>query len=122
MAVTSYTPDHSPPPSPCMKRWSALYKDQGGDFHPVATAQSYDAARLVPRAIAKVGPDPVKIRDAIEATDDFNDAVTKMKARPFTPENHEAWAPIPASWRSGATANSPARTIEPALMNWNQAA
>ena len=109
MAVTSYTPDHSANAKALHEKVERIYKNQGGDFHPVATAQSYDAARIVLRAIAKVGPDPVKIRDAIEATDDFHDAVTKMKARPFTPENHEALGAdtgFLAVWRNGQLARA----------------
>ena len=64
--------------------------DQGGDFFPVATAQTYDGARLVLRALDRVGPDPKKIRDALEEISDFNEAVTKMRPRPYTPANHEA--------------------------------
>ncbi len=36
------------------------------------------------RALDKVGPDPQKIRDALEEIDDFTEAVTKMKPHPFS--------------------------------------
>ncbi len=104
MAVTSYTPDHNEAAKVLHEKIERIYKDQGGDFHPVATAQSYDAARLVLRAIGKVGPDPQKIRDALEQTDDFKDAVTKMSARPFTADNHEALGAdtgFLAVWKNG---------------------
>ena len=42
------------------------------------------------RALDKVGPDPQKIRDALEEIDDFTEAVTKMKPPPFSRQNHES--------------------------------
>ena len=90
MAVTSYTPDHSPNAMALHTKVEQEYKDQGGDFFPVATAQTYDGTRLILRALDKVGPDPVKIRDALEDLDDFTEAVTKMKPHPFSKSNHES--------------------------------
>ena len=90
MAVTSYTPDHSANARALHEKVERIFKDQGGDFHPVATAQTYDGVRLLLRALDKVGPDPQKIRDALEEIDDFNEAVTKMKPHPFTRQNHES--------------------------------
>jgi ABC-type branched-subunit amino acid transport system substrate-binding protein len=90
MAVTSYTPDHSANAKALHLKVEQEYKDQGGDFFPVATAQTYDGTRLVLRALDKVGPDPVKIRDALEEIDDFTEAVTKMKPHPFSKNNHES--------------------------------
>ena len=90
MAVTSYTPDHSENAKKLHVKVEQRFKDQGGDFHPVATAQSYDGARLVLRALDRVGPDPKKIRDALEEISDFADPVTKMKPRPFSKDNHES--------------------------------
>jgi branched-chain amino acid transport system substrate-binding protein len=90
MAVTSYTPDHSENAKKFHAKVEQRFQDQGGDFHPVPTAQTYDGARLVLRALDRVGPDPKKIRDALEEISDFAEAVTKMKPRPFLPESHEA--------------------------------
>ena len=90
MAVTSYTPDHSANAKTLHEKVDRIFKDQGGDFHPVATAQTYDGVRLVLRALDKVGPDPQKVRDALEETDDFADAVTKMKPHPFSSQSHES--------------------------------
>ena len=42
------------------------------------------------RALDKVGPDPLKIRDALEEIDDFTEAVTKMKPHPFSKTSHES--------------------------------
>lgn len=104
MAVTSYTIDHSDRAKAFHARIEQEYKNQGGDFFPVATAQTYDGMRLVLRALDMVGPDPVKIRDALEQIDDFNDAVTQMKPHPFSKENHEALgrdSGFLAIWRNG---------------------
>jgi branched-chain amino acid transport system substrate-binding protein len=104
MAVTSYTPDHSENAKKLHAKVDQEFKDQGGDFHPVATAQTYDGARLMLRALDKVGPDPQKIRDALEEIDDFHEAVTKMKPKPFTKDNHESLGPdsgFLAIWRNG---------------------
>ncbi len=90
MAVTSYTPDHSASARALHEKVERIYKDQGGDFHPVATAQTYDGTRLLLRALDKVGPDPQKIRDALEEIDDFTEGVTKMKPHPFSRQNHES--------------------------------
>jgi branched-chain amino acid transport system substrate-binding protein len=90
MAVTSYTPEHSANAKTLHEKVERVFKDQGGDFHPVATAQTYDGVRLLLNALDKVGPDPQKIRDAVEEIDDFNEPVTKMKAHPFSRLNHES--------------------------------
>ena len=90
MAVTSYTPDHSANAKAFHAKVEQVYKDQGGDFFPVATAQTYDGTRLILRALDKVGPDPNKIRDALEEIDDFAEAVTKMKPHPFSKSSHES--------------------------------
>ena len=90
MAVTSYTPEHSANAKALHEKVERVFKDQGGDFHPVATAQTYDGVRLLLNALDKVGPDPQKIRDALEEIDDFNEPVTKMTAHPFSRLNHES--------------------------------
>jgi branched-chain amino acid transport system substrate-binding protein len=90
MAVTSYTPEHSANAKTLHEKVERVFKDQGGDFHPVAAAQTYDGVRLLLNALDKVGPDPQKIRDAVEEIDDFNEPVTKMKAHPFSRLNHES--------------------------------
>jgi branched-chain amino acid transport system substrate-binding protein len=90
MAVTSYTPEHSANARALHEKVERIFQDQGGDFHPVATAQTYDGVRLLLNALDKVGPDPQKIRDAMEEIDDFNEPVTKMKPHPFSRTNHES--------------------------------
>jgi branched-chain amino acid transport system substrate-binding protein len=90
MAVTSYTPEHSANARALHEKVERMFKDQGGDFHPVATAQTYDGVRLLLKALDKVGPDPQKIRDVLEEIDDFDEPVTKMKPHPFSRLNHES--------------------------------
>ena len=90
MAVTSYTPDHSANARALHEKVERIFKNQGGDFHPVATAQTYDGTRLLLRALDKVGPDPQRVRDALEEIDDFSEAVTKMKPHPFNRQSHES--------------------------------
>jgi branched-chain amino acid transport system substrate-binding protein len=90
MAVTSYTPEHSANARALHEKVERVFQDQGGDFHPVATAQTYDGVRLLLNALDKVGPDPQKIRDTMEEIDDFNEPVTKMKPHPFSRTNHES--------------------------------
>ena len=117
MAVTSYTVDHSENAKKFHAWVDKEYAADGGDFWPVATAQTYDGTRLVLRALDKVAPDPArlddraymkevrqKMRDAVESIDDFTTAVTKMKPRPFTPDNHESLgrdSGFLAIWRDG---------------------
>jgi branched-chain amino acid transport system substrate-binding protein len=90
LAVTSYTPDHSDNAKKLHLKVEQRFKDQGGDFFPVATAQTYDGTRLLLRALDRVGPDPRKIRDALEEISDFADPATKMPSRPFSKDNHES--------------------------------
>jgi len=117
MAVTSYTIDHSENAKKFHAWVDKEYAADGGDFWPVATAQTYDGTRLVLRALDKVAPDPArlddraymkevrqKMRDAVENIDDFTTAVTKMKPRPFAPDNHESLgrdSGFLAIWRDG---------------------
>ena len=104
MGVTSFTPDHSENAKKFHVKMEEQFKDQGGNFFPVASAQAYDATRLVLKALSKVGPDPILIRDALEQIDDYHEAVTKMHPRPFTAENHESLGAdtgFLAVWRGG---------------------
>lgn len=62
---------------------------KGQNLVPITAAQGYDATNMMLSALTKVGPDPVKLRDAIEGITDFK-GVTTAPATPFTPEDHEA--------------------------------
>jgi branched-chain amino acid transport system substrate-binding protein len=104
MAVTSYTADQSARAQALHAKIERAFRDEGGDFHPVATAQTYDGTRLLLRALDKVGPDPQMIRDALEQIDDFAEAVTRMKPHPFSMASHEALgrdAGFLAIWHAG---------------------
>ena len=90
MAVTSYTPDQNANARALHEKVERAFAEQGGDFDPVATAQTYDGVRLVLRALDRVGPDPQKTRDALEDIDDFNEAATRMPPHPFSRTNHES--------------------------------
>ncbi|NTU80443.1 MAG: ABC transporter substrate-binding protein, partial [Chloroflexales bacterium] len=61
----------------------------GEDPFPIAVGQTYDATRLLLLGLAKAGPDPKLIRDAIEQISDFK-AATTAPAQPFTDIDHEA--------------------------------
>ncbi len=87
ITVASFAPDAN---DKAKAFHEAVVKEYGKDFFPVCTAQGYDAANLVLRALDKVGPDPKKIRDAIEGLTDF-DGVTSIPKNPFSPSDHEAF-------------------------------
>jgi branched-chain amino acid transport system substrate-binding protein len=88
ISVASYTIDATERAKAFHRK---IVQEYGEDYFPVCTAQTYDATRMLLRALDKVGPDPKKIRDALEMMDHFNDAVTAIKAKPFAnPKNHEA--------------------------------
>jgi len=87
ITVASFAPDAN---DKAKAFHAAVVKEYGKDFFPVCTAQGYDAANLVLRALDKVGPDPKKIRDAIEGLTDF-DGVTSIPKNPFSPSDHEAF-------------------------------
>ncbi len=67
-------------------------RDKYGDNPmPVTAAQSHDATRLILRALDQVGPDPEKLRDAIENMIGFTEGVTAIKDKPFPgKDNHES--------------------------------
>ena len=56
MAVTSYTPDQSAIAKALHEKVERVFKNQGGDWFPVLTAQTYDGVRLVLRALDKSAP------------------------------------------------------------------
>jgi len=90
VTVSSYTIELSERSRAFHEKVVAEY---GEDFYPIATAQTYDATRIMLRALDKVGPDPKKMRDAIEDMDDFTDAVTAISPKPYSKEDHEALGP-----------------------------
>ena len=66
-----------------------MLKAYNEDPFPIAAAQQYDAMYMIFMALDAVGPDSVKIRDAIENLDSFSGA-TSTPAKPFSATDHEA--------------------------------
>ena len=100
ITVASFAPDAN---AKAKSFHELVVKEYGKDFFPVCTAQGFDAANLILRALDKVGPDPKKIRDAIEIMDDF-EGVTSIPKKPFNPKSHEAYGPkdgFLVVWRDG---------------------
>jgi len=64
--------------------------DFGYDLFPQVAAQSYDATRMLLAALDRAGPNPERIRDAIETLSGFH-AISDIPAHPFSPTNHEAY-------------------------------
>ena len=105
MAVTSYTTDQSANAKALHEKMERVFKEQGGDFTRSPPRKPMMACASLLRALDKVGPDPQKIRDALEEIDDFTEAVTKMKPHPSVTPNHEFSVATPAFWRCGTTAS-----------------
>jgi len=84
--VQSFTIDQSPA---AKEFHDKLMKKYGKDEFPIAAAQSYDSTMMALKALDKVGPDPEKLRDAIENQDDFV-GVTSIGKKPYSKDNHEA--------------------------------
>lgn len=81
--VQSFAPENSPAAAEFQKKFLAKY---GSDWMPQAAAQSYDAMNLLIEILEKVGPDPAKIRNELEAHTGFK-AVSKL--RPMSKTNHD---------------------------------
>lgn len=81
----SFTPELSPAAAEFDKKYKAKFGADG--YMPNAAAQSYDTMNLVIEILEKVGPDPEKIRDALETHTGFK-GVTAIK--PFSAKNHES--------------------------------
>ena|GEM_PF-841876 len=64
----------------------------GYDLFPQVAAQAYDATRMLLTALDLAGPDPARIRDAIENLSGFH-ALSDISPHPFSPTNHEAYRP-----------------------------
>lgn len=60
----------------------------GEDPFPIAAGQTYDATRLMLKALDAAGPDRAKMRDALEQINDFQ-AATSAPAQPFSSNDHE---------------------------------
>jgi branched-chain amino acid transport system substrate-binding protein len=86
ITVTSFTPDASPAATEFHQKMLTAYKESP---FPITSAQGYDAAHAMFLALSKSGPDPKKLRDAIEQIDGLK-AVTSAPAKPFGPARHHS--------------------------------
>ncbi len=80
-----------------------LLRDYNEDIFPITSAQAYDATRMMFQALSKSGPDPLKLRDAIENIDGFQ-GVTAAPAKPFSADRHhslEGKDMFAAVWKNG---------------------
>jgi branched-chain amino acid transport system substrate-binding protein len=100
ITVASFTIDRSPA---AMDFHQKLLRDYNEDIFPITSAQSYDATKMMLQALSKSGPDPLKLRDAIENIDGFQ-GVTAAPAKPFSADRHhslEAKDMFAAVWKNG---------------------
>jgi branched-chain amino acid transport system substrate-binding protein len=67
-------------------RLMSTYKE---DPMPVYSPLAYDSITMLLEAIKRSGPDPQKLRDAIENTSNFH-GITNIPPKPFTPTDHDA--------------------------------
>lgn len=100
VTVASFTPDQSAAAADFHQK---MLRDYGEDPFPIAPAQAYDATRMLLMALSKSGPDPAKLRDAIENLEGFT-GVTAAPSKPFGPDRHhslEGKDMFPAVWKNG---------------------
>jgi branched-chain amino acid transport system substrate-binding protein len=100
ITVASFTIDRS---AAAMDFHNKLIRDYNEDIFPITSAQSYDATKMMLQALSKSGPDPLKLRDAIENIDGFQ-GVTAAPAHPFSVDRHhslEAKDMFAATWKAG---------------------
>jgi branched-chain amino acid transport system substrate-binding protein len=100
VTVASFTTDQSPAAADFHKKMLAAYNE---DPFPITAAQSYDATKMMLMALSKSGPDPKKLRDAIEGLDGFK-GVTAAPSKPFNATRHhslEGKDMFAAVWKDG---------------------
>jgi branched-chain amino acid transport system substrate-binding protein len=100
VTVASFTPDQSPAAADFHQKMLKTYNE---DPFPITAAQAYDATRMMLMALSKSGPDPAKLRDAIENLDGFK-GVTAAPSKPFGPDRHhslEGKDMFAAVWKNG---------------------
>lgn len=85
----SYTIDQNEVAKALHQRTLETFKE---DPFPIAVGQTYDATRLLLMALDRAGPDPTKMRDALEQINDFK-AATTAPPQPFSADDHEAIEP-----------------------------
>ena len=86
VSVASFAIDASPAAAEFHQKMLAANKE---DPFPITAAQGYDAAHIMFLALSKSGPDPKKLRDAIEQVDGLK-AVTSAPAKPYSPTRHHS--------------------------------
>jgi branched-chain amino acid transport system substrate-binding protein len=86
ITVASFAIDASPAAAEFHQKMLRDYKENP---FPVTAAQGYDAAHIMFLALSKSGPDPKKLRDAIEQVDNFK-GVTAAPAKPYSPTRHHS--------------------------------
>ncbi|WP_210497338.1 ABC transporter substrate-binding protein [Microvirga antarctica] len=100
LAVASFTIDSSPAAADFHQK---MLKSFNENPFPMTAALGYDAAKLMLTALAKSGPDQVKLRDAIETLEGFS-GVSSIPSRPFSPTRHHSLDSndmFVATWRNG---------------------
>ena len=86
ISVASFAIDASPAAAEFHQKMLTAYKENP---FPVTSAQGYDAAHIMFLALSKSGPDPKKLRDAIEQVDGFK-GVTASPAKPYSATRHHS--------------------------------
>jgi branched-chain amino acid transport system substrate-binding protein len=100
ITVASFTIDRSAAATDFHQK---LLRDYNEDIFPITSAQAYDATKMMLQALSKAGPDPAKLRDAIENLDGFQ-GVTAAPAKPFSADRHhslEGKDMFAATWKGG---------------------
>ena len=84
ISVASFVIDASPAAAEFHQKMLTANKE---DPFPITSAQGYDAAHIMFLALNKSGPDPKKLRDALEQVDNFK-GVTSAPAKPYSGTRH----------------------------------
>jgi branched-chain amino acid transport system substrate-binding protein len=101
ITVTSFTIDSSPAAADFHAK---MLRDYRENPFPITAAQGYDATKIILQALGQSGPDPKKLRDAIENVDGFR-GVTAAPSKPYGPNRHhslEGKDMFAATYRNGA--------------------
>ena len=86
LTTTSYIVGQTPKSKELNEKMLSTYNS---DILPIGSAFGYDSAYMLAEAIRIGGPDPEKIRDALENLESFDGAVGLI-VKPFSQTDHEA--------------------------------
>jgi len=86
VTVASFTNDQSPAAADFARKMQTTYNENP---FPITAAQGYDASKMMLQALKTAGPDPKKLRDAIENLEGFR-GVTAAPSKPFGPARHHS--------------------------------